>query len=1412
MLIFPQLIRAYLNARSHFLLAALRPKVKQAAGLSEHYGRRSDDELREDLASLRTLVRSGSKPAIVEIPLLAIVREAARRTVDMYPYEEQLLAALLLARQKVIQMDTGEGKTLVAPFFAILENLYERQVVVVTANDYLALRDAEWMAPLYEFLGVRNSVVLGSYSNRQKTAAYSCDVVYVSNDRLVFDYLTKHHALGPNGDLPIPKSTVIIDEIDSVLLDSGGKSYQLVNPVNFQPHFFPLFDGYVGWFTKDLDFSADPNIKDLEFTSSGHTLLNDIVSESGLSFPEVLFYTKCALSAHHLYFRDKDYLVQDHSIVVIDILSGRPQFGSTFSFGVQQAIEGKEGLNYTYPNTAINKITLRGFYRTFDRRSGMSGSAAHNALEFRFDHGLDVVVVPPHKPSIRINLTDVVFRTKDEQIKAVVDMAKVAAENKQPVLIGTTNVEDAERVSVVCSAQGLNHSLLTARNHFEESNIIADAGRAGRITIAARMAGRGVDIKVDQEALGVGGLHIVGVGRHEERRLDEQLQGRCARQGDPGSSQFILSLDDDLMRAFAKKWVGELLKTLGMEEGVPIESPMIMRRIKSAQRALTQSRFYQRQSSIVSDRFVEKLRAKVFARRGLIVRWGLTDSEIQQTIRRCVERIISEAKDESSSKIQSFGSRLGVTVPPHLYLSRNGDPGALCEGLTDLIGQQYSLRRQKALAYGPIRERLIFIRSIDLTWTLFLDEMENKLDGLLFANARTPSFESIREIGLIFAGYDDRIFEDIEDRVIFYLMRIDNAHALEEIKYWRGFGISHGWGSGDDMPDDGIQQPDSAPEIFENRGAGAASLGLGISAAGLELSPPKLSINDYVLQYIRDLASSGRLSEDLERVKAVLQSFKNFVANRDLTPDEAFASVHPYLGSLSAQGVPIRARHKQRQILIGFFGYLQRRNALSAGLAVTRKAKVSGWFKGFGKLLVEPMFLLQLIFLCTFVFVCRVTALHPLPYIHAGLRAWVAKSLSNKSVLFRLLNDLLLGGALSRMSLALLGPLPVILTRLLLRVMKRDRGPVPLVFCLMLSVVLSLLASMALTSSLTVTHPLPLFAKFIAGGSLTFATGFIVLMIWGSTYAELLDGLLLLLLVNSSVVLYNFYSSLRSIYGNMAVWLPTLVCWFGVCTAFVLYRRYSRVSVNLVQVGKFDFNTGLVKRKPITLFAETLYNPNHYLYGLLVVLIVGRWLRALASSVGGGVVPHRYSNFLSYSQFPLYLGCVWLFAYRQAILEFNPENMRRFLEARNWFLENAKTLSEGVTLLVSRVKKILFRNLLFESAIVGLALLGTGWLWGGTGIGNEEQIFLATCMAISCYLFLAVLTRLGTSFIGHAETPLLAMPAGQDKEADVPWAKKVYNFLCKPSGIVAFILTLYKLIQFMQWAFKQLEWLVHRLK
>ena len=613
------LVRKIFGSKNDRFLKKLRPLVAKINALEPEMQALADEELPQRLAVYREQVQNGEKDLDAVLPeVFALVREASTRVLGMRHYDVQLLGAMALHNGKIAEMKTGEGKTLVATLAVILNSLEGKGVHVVTVNDYLAKRDAEWMGRLYNFLGLSVGVIVAGLSDEQRKEAYGADITYGTNNEFGFDYLRDNMKFYAEQLVQRGHHYAIVDEVDSILIDEARTPLIISGASDESTDLYQKVDEVVRTLEKEKHYTVDEKGKTASLTDEGVLYVEEQLGIENLYDTANItaqHHVLQSLKAHTVFRRDVDYIVKDDQVVIVDEFTGRLMAGRRFSDGLHQALEAKEHVTVAAENQTLASITFQNYFRMYDKLSGMTGTADTEAVEFAQIYGLEVSTIPPNRPMVRKDMPDLIYRTRREKMQAIIQAIKELHATGQPVLVGTISIETSELISQLLKREGVPHSVLNAKHHAQEAEIVAQAGQAGKVTIATNMAGRGTDIKLGEGVVELGGLHILGTECHESRRIDNQLRGRSGRQGDPGSSRFYLSLEDDLMRLFGSDRLSGLMQKLGMQEGEPIENNMVSRAIENAQKRVEGHHFEIRKTLLDYDNVMNQQRTVIYSLR-----------------------------------------------------------------------------------------------------------------------------------------------------------------------------------------------------------------------------------------------------------------------------------------------------------------------------------------------------------------------------------------------------------------------------------------------------------------------------------------------------------------------------------------------------------------------------------------------------------------------------------------------------------------------------------------------------------------------------------------------------------------------------------------------------------------------------
>ncbi|MDO4333916.1 MAG: preprotein translocase subunit SecA [Eubacteriales bacterium] len=743
-------------------LRRIEPIIKKIEDLRPTMQALTDEQLRDKTKEYKNRLANGETLDDLLPEAYATVREAGRRVLNMEHFRVQLIGGVILHQGRIAEMKTGEGKTLVSTLPAYLNALEGKGVHVVTVNDYLAARDAEWMGAVHEFLGLKVGVVLNSMKPEERKAAYACDITYVTNNELGFDYLRDNMAIYKEQLVLRDLHYAIIDEVDSVLIDEArtpliisgqsGKSTSLYEACDIlarqlkrgdDVEDLSKMDAIMGIEQEETgDFVVNEKDKVVNLTAEGITKVEKFFHIENLADPENLEIQNniiLALRAHNLMHRDKDYVVKDDQVLIVDEFTGRIMPGRRYSDGLHQAIEAKEHVKVKRESRTLATITFQNFFNKFEKKSGMTGTALTEEKEFRDIYGMDVVEIPTNRPIARIDHHDAVYKTRKEKLHAIVEAVKEAHAKEQPVLVGTITIEASEELSGMLRREGIQHKVLNAKFHELEAEIVADAGIHGAVTIATNMAGRGTDIKLDDEAKAAGGLKIIGTERHESRRIDNQLRGRSGRQGDPGESKFYISLEDDLMRLFGSEKMISMFNALGIPEGQEIEHKMLTKAIENAQKKIESNNFGIRKNLLEYDQVMNEQREIIYAeRRRVLDGESMRDSiykMITDIVESTVDMVIGEDANIDDWNFNELNSLLLPIIPlAPVTKERVANPkkNGLKQQLKEEAVKFYEAKEAEFPEPEMIREaeRVILLKVIDRKWMTHIDDMDQLRQGI----------------------------------------------------------------------------------------------------------------------------------------------------------------------------------------------------------------------------------------------------------------------------------------------------------------------------------------------------------------------------------------------------------------------------------------------------------------------------------------------------------------------------------------------------------------------------------------------------------------------------------------------------------------------------------------------------------
>ena len=765
-------LKKMFGTQNERILDRIRPTVDRVNELESSVGSLPDDRLAGKIAEFRQRVENGEPLDDLLPETFAVVREAGKRVLDMRHFDVQLMGGVILHEGRISEMRTGEGKTLVATLPIVLNALTGRGVHLVTVNDYLARRDAEWMGRLYRALGMSVGVIVHGMDDTERQASYRCDITYGTNNEFGFDYLRDNMKFRVEDMVQRDLHYAIVDEVDSILIDEARTPLIISGPAEESTSFYTRVNSVIPFLKKDSDFTVDEKARQVLLTEeAGIPKLERLLSVDNLYDPaniEVLHHVNQALKAHILFHRDVDYMVKDGEVVIVDEFTGRLMPGRRWSDGLHQAVEAKEGVKIENENQTLATITFQNYFRMFDKLAGMTGTADTEAAEFQQIYKLAVTIVPTNQPMVREDLSDQIYRTEKEKFQAVLNEVKELHAQGRPVLVGTVSIEKSERLSGLLTRHGVPHNVLNAKHHEQEAQIIAEAGHPGRVTIATNMAGRGVDIKLGEGVVEKGGLHIIGTERHESRRVDNQLRGRAGRQGDPGSSRFYLSLEDDLLRIFGSDRISPIMEKLGMEEGEPIEHPLINRAVENAQKKVEGHNFDIRKHLLEYDDVMNKQRTVIYDMRRDVLGSEDLREMVLDFAGEVAEDLAGRFADEnarpeewdfealSTAVYAQFGFRPELPEAERVKLTPSDLADRVRTGAEAFYARKEADYGAEAIRY---LERMFLLSTVDALWKDHLLSMDHLKEGIGLRGyaQKDPLKEYQRE------GFD--LFSDLISRI-----------------------------------------------------------------------------------------------------------------------------------------------------------------------------------------------------------------------------------------------------------------------------------------------------------------------------------------------------------------------------------------------------------------------------------------------------------------------------------------------------------------------------------------------------------------------------------------------------------------------------------------------------------------------
>ena len=753
----------------------------------------TDAQLKAKTGYFREKLKDGFTLEDILAESFAVAREAARRTLLMRPFDVQVIGGIVLHEGRIAEMKTGEGKTLAATMPLYLNALEGKGCHVVTVNDYLAKRDAEWMGPVYNFLGLSVGVIVHGLDDDERREAYSADITYGTNNEFGFDYLRDNMKFSLDDYVQREFNYAIVDEVDSILIDEARTPLIISGPSEESTDKYYKINQIIPRLKKDADYTIDEKSRTVVLTEAGVAHVEAYLNVQNLYEPrniEIVHHVNQALKAHTLFKRDVDYLVKDGQVIIVDEFTGRVMPGRRYSDGLHQALEAKEKVKIERENQTLASITFQNYFRMYKKLAGMTGTADTEATEFKKIYNLDVVVMPTNMPMIRNDYNDLIYKTETEKIKAVIEEVKALNKARRPVLIGTISIEKSELLSKYLTRAGVKHYVLNAKIHEKEAEIVAQAGQAGMVTISTNMAGRGTDIRLGELVADLGGLHILGTERHESRRIDNQLRGRSGRQGDNGSSRFYLSLEDDLLRIFGAERISSIMERVGIEEDQPIEHKYISRAIENAQKRVEGQNFDIRKHLLEYDDVMNKQRKVIYEQRKKVLRgenlWKDVNEIIEEVTDDLIFEYVNEKVHQDEWNLKGLDDAIFKQFNLKMNLANSGDISSSVSIRELIIHNVQKLLHDKEQDFGKelmdYLLKVIMLQAIDSHWKEHLLAMDHLKEGIGLRGygQKDPVREYQRE------GYEmfmEMIFQiKIDTLEKLCLVRIQREEEVEEIR------------------------------------------------------------------------------------------------------------------------------------------------------------------------------------------------------------------------------------------------------------------------------------------------------------------------------------------------------------------------------------------------------------------------------------------------------------------------------------------------------------------------------------------------------------------------------------------------------------------------------------------------------
>lgn len=814
------LLKMIFGTRNDRVLKNIQVYVERINSFEPEMEKKSDDELKAMTGYFKELLSQGKTLEDILPEAFATVREASKRVLGMRHFDCQMIGGIVLHHGNIAEMKTGEGKTLVATLPAYLNALTGKGVHIITVNDYLATRDAEWMGQIYRFLGLSVGIIVHGLNDEQRKVAYNSDIAYGTNNEFGFDYLRDNMKYSREHISQRDLHYAIVDEVDSILIDEARTPLIISGPAEKSTQLYVQVNSVIPSLRKGEDYTVDEKSRSVSLTDEGVARAEKLLQVDNLFEHrniEVLHHLNQALKAHALFNRDTDYIVQNGKVVIVDEFTGRLMPGRRYSEGLHQALEAKENVAIENENQTLASVTFQNYFRMYDKLCGMTGTAETEAAEFKKIYGLDVVVIPTNKPMVRNDKPDVIYKTRKEKFDAAINEIVELNKKGQPVLVGTISIDVSEKFSEMLKKKGVKHTVLNAKYHRQEAEIVALAGQKGSVTISTNMAGRGTDIVLGEGVKELGGLHILGTERHESRRIDNQLRGRSGRQGDPGSSRYYLSLEDDLLRIFGGERISYIMDKLGMEEGEPIEHRLISRAIENAQRKVEGHNFEIRKHLLEYDDVMNQQREVIYQIRRDILKGENLEAFVEEVVGNMADDVASRvvekkkaAKDwdhEAFSQAMKKYFDMNLIIPASLMDEL--DESKLSDFVAEKAMEKYrskqdEIGREEFLNF----QHVIMLQIVDTLWREHLLSMDHLKEGIGLRGyaQQNPLIVYKKEAFEMFQALIDRIDEEIVH--ILFRVQFRTPQNVEQIQKKEEENLTYSHGSDDDAKKKPVKRDD----------------------------------------------------------------------------------------------------------------------------------------------------------------------------------------------------------------------------------------------------------------------------------------------------------------------------------------------------------------------------------------------------------------------------------------------------------------------------------------------------------------------------------------------------------------------------------------------------------------------------